>query len=225
MPTRNHRRFWRLSAGALAILMAATLIVPNPAAAFRGRHILVDRHPRGPRIGHYVGHLPPGYHRIQVGPLPYFFHGGSYYRPVHHRRGYVVARPPVGAVLAALPLGFLTLAIGSMIYYYHSDVYYRRVPAGYMVVDPPREVVVVRETPASAAPESPSGDRVVVTAPRLNVRSGPAGSFAVITIIEQGAALEVHGSAPDWLYVRLGDGRYGWVQETYTTPIVPPADG
>jgi anaerobic selenocysteine-containing dehydrogenase len=223
MLMRIHRRFCRRTGVGLAALMAASLLLANPAAAFRGKRIVVDRHGPGDPIGRRVARLPPGYSRVRVGAVPYYFSGGRYYRPA--RGGYVHVRPPMGAVLAALPLGFLTLAVGSLIYYYHSDVYYRRVPAGYMVVDAPRDVVVVHETPADAGTQAENGDRVTVTAPRLNVRSGPGSSFGVIAVVDQGAVLEVRGSAPDWLYTRLGDGQYGWVMEIYTTPTLPPSSG
>jgi hypothetical protein len=223
MLTRTRCRLWRLTAVGLAALMVGTLIPVKPASADRGRRIVVVRHAPGPRIGHPVARFPAGHHRIHAGAVPYFFHAGRYYRPV--RRGYVHVRPPVGAVIAALPLGFLTLTVGSLLYFYHSDVYYRRVPAGYMVVDPPREAVVVRETPAAEAPEDQEGALVVVTAPRLNVRSGPGDGFEVIAVIDQGLSLEIRGSAADWLYVKMPDGRHGWVLETYTSPILPPASG
>ena len=219
------RRINRSIAVRVAALLAAVLVCASPALAFRGKHIVVDRHPRGPRIGSPVGNLPPGHSRLNVGAVPYFVHGGRYYRPAGHGHGYVVVRPPVGAVLAALPLGFLTLTVGSMLYYYYGNVYYRQVPTGYMVVQAPPDVVVVHETPPTAAPDADSGDRITVTAPRLNVRSGPGTTFGIISVIDQGAVLEVRGNAPDWLYVRLPDGRHGWVQEVYTTPVIPPASG
>jgi hypothetical protein len=231
----NRHRFSRLVG--LAMVALTTMLFSFPAAAIGdgrspahriGRHghpVRIDGRaahfrPGRVHVGHHVVRSPRRHTRIRVGAFPYFFHSGRYYRPA--RRGYARVGPPVGAIFAALPLGFLTLTLGSSLYYSHGDVYYRPVAAGYMVVDPPREVVR-REVPT--APLAAGDDRVVVTAPRLNVRSGPGRGYAVIAVIDRGASLGVAGSAPDWLYVDLGDGRHGWVQQTYTVALSASANG
>ena len=232
----NRHRFSRLVGWAMVAL--TTTLLSFPAAAFGdgrspahriGRHgphaVRIDRHaahfrPGRVHAGHHVARSPRAHTRIRVGAFPYFFHSGRYDRPA--RRGYARVRPPVGAILAALPLGFLTLTLGSSFYYYHGDVYYRPVAAGYRVVDPPREVM---RREVRTAPLAASDDRVVVTAPRLNVRSGPGRGYEVIAVIDRGASLGVAGGAPDWLYVDLGDGRHGWVQQTYTVALSASANG
>jgi len=234
----NHHRGSRRIG--LAMVALTTMLLSFPTAVWGGgRHgphpIRVDncvahvahgriyrravhfRHGRV-HVGHHLSRSRRDHTRVRIGVFPRFFHSVRHYRPA--RRGYVVVRPPVGAIVAALPLGFLTLTLGSSLYYYHGDVYYRPVASGYMVVDPPRGVVV-RETPAATV----SGGRVVVTAPRLNVRSGPGRGYAVINVVDQGAPLEVAGNASGWLYVNLGDGRHGWVQQTYTAALMPSASG
>ena len=196
---------WRRVAGVLVVMVAVSMIAVNPATAFGKGRIVGDRYDTGRFIAQRNWHPP-------------FRYAGPRVARVHHR-------PHVGSIWAALPLGVLTLAVGSMIYYHYAGVYYRQVPAGYVVVEAPREVTVVRELPPVNSPAAVSGNRVVVTAPRLNFRSGPGTGFEVISVIVKDAVLEVRGSAPEWLYVKLFDGRYGWVQQVYTTPLDSPAQG
>ncbi|MDY0311218.1 MAG: SH3 domain-containing protein [Desulfobacterales bacterium] len=245
----NHQRFSRLIG--LVMVALTTLLFPFPAVAladgrppahrigghgphavhghFRGAHAgprHLPLHRPAPRVrahGVHGGNHPVrparGFHRGGLG-APHFIRTGHHHGPI--RRGSFRGRPPVGAILASLPLGFLTLAVGSSFYYHHGDVFFRPVATGYLVVDPPR-AVARQATPAP--PPVRSDDQVVVTAPRLNVRSGPGRSYEVISVIDQGTALEVAGSAPDWLYVDLGDGRFGWVQQTYTASLFASVNG
>ena len=133
--------------------------------------------------------------------------------------------PPIGALFSRLPFGHITIGLGHRTHYYCDGVYYRRVPRGYVVVKEPPEVVVVRETrsPTEILPET--GDRVLVTAPKLNVRSGPGKEFDVVDLIRRGEPLEVHGHATGWYYVALPSGEFGWVMSRYTTPSPEDADG
>ncbi len=91
-----------------------------------------------------------------------------------------------------------------------------------MVVERPREVVVTEPAPDF---EAVAGDRVAVTAERLNVRSGSALDQAVVARVSSGTVLTVHGSTEDWLYVELPDGEFGWVLARYTLPLQQPASG
>jgi uncharacterized protein YgiM (DUF1202 family) len=124
---------------------------------------------------------------------------------------------PIGAVIAALPFGYTTVSVGGTPFYCYGGVYYRQVPAGYMVVEPPPQVVVVQQPPQAAVATPNAGDRVTVSAQRLNVRTGPGLNFSVIQVINHGDTLEVYGNAPGWLYVKFSSGIFGWVQETYTS--------
>jgi uncharacterized protein YgiM (DUF1202 family) len=57
-----------------------------------------------------------------------------------------------------------------------------------------------------------------VVPPMLNVRSGPGANHEVTSQIRQGAILEVHGTSPGWLFVKLPSGKFGWVMEKFTVP-------
>ena len=63
----------------------------------------------------------------------------------------------------------------------------------------------------------------MVTAPLLNVRSGPSMGSPPVQQIPSGAVLSVEGSTPGWYYVRTPDNLYGWVMVQYTAPAYPSA--
>ncbi|MFH1491403.1 MAG: DUF6515 family protein [Pseudomonadota bacterium] len=180
------------------------------------------RYPRPPNYGRVVPKLPPRHGSVMFGREKYFHHGGVFYR--HRQNGYVIVGPPIGVVIAPLPVGFRVVVVGNDTYYYSGGVYYRKVPSGYMVIEPPSEVVVVQPPPPVTQPSAKSGDRVTVTAQRLNARSGPGINFSVIQIFNQGEVLEILGNAPGWLYVKFSEG-FGWVQEAYTSPVSVPPNG
>ena len=58
---------------------------------------------------------------------------------------------------------------------------------------------------------------VSVNTPILNVRSGPGLKFSVIGHIYEGDLLTIKGNSPQWIYVRLPDGNFGWVMAEYTS--------
>lgn len=170
-----------------------------------------------------MARLPLGHRSVWVGGHEYYHHNGIFYR--RGPSGYVIVQPPFGAVVLSLPLGFAALVLAGITYYMFDGIYYQRVPSGYMVVEPPVGAVATPVTPV--VPANPTaGDKVVVTAPLLNVRSGPGSNFPVISQVHQGDPLVVYGVAPDWLYVQLpGGGEYGWVMGIHTAPASPPASG
>ena len=170
-----------------------------------------------------MARLPVGHRSVWVGGHEYFHHNGMFYR--RGPSGYLIVQPPFGAVVLSLPLGFAALVLAGITYYMFDGIYYQRVPSGYMVVEPPVGAVATPVTPV--VPANPTaGDKVVVTAPLLNVRSGPGSNFPVISQVHQGDPLVVYGVAPDWLYVQLpGGGEYGWVMVIHTAPASPPAAG
>ncbi len=55
----------------------------------------------------------------------------------------------------------------------------------------------------------------VVTATRLNVRSGPATTNSIIHVLWQGNKLKVTGQSGDWYKIQLSDGRIGWVSKAF----------
>lgn len=131
----------------LLISIVATALVggllPTTAAADPPRHAerrYDDRHgshhhyePRG----HTVRVLPQHHQRVVVRGSPYFYYGGSFYRP--HGHSFVVVAAPLGALVSLLPPGYASLYIGGVPYYYANQTYYvwdRRAP-GYRVVEEP----------------------------------------------------------------------------------------
>jgi cell wall-associated NlpC family hydrolase len=55
----------------------------------------------------------------------------------------------------------------------------------------------------------------VVTASKLNVRSGPASTYTIILALWQGDKVNVIGKSGDWYQIKLPDGRIGWVSSAY----------
>lgn len=177
---------------------------------------------KAPAHGSVVAHLPHGHKTVHVGKMRYFYHGGVFYE--RGPSGYVVIAAPIGAVVVGLPAGFVTVAINGSTYYAYAGVYYRKVPSGYVVEAPP-EAIVVKETSPEVQSLPAVGGKVSVTAQRLNVRSGPGISHPVIHQLHQGDILTIHGYAPDWLYIKLSNGHFGWVMKKHTTQTEPPASG
>ena len=117
-----------------------------------------------------------------------------------------------------LGLGVLTAAIVSS-YHYNPPprrvVYYEPAP---VVVS--RAPVVVQPNVYGQALKANYGT-VIVTAAELNMRSGPGPDRAIVGKVRKGDVLAVIDSIPSWFYVRLPDGRYGWVMDRYTKPAQP----
>jgi len=55
----------------------------------------------------------------------------------------------------------------------------------------------------------------VVTASKLNMRSGPATSYPVMHILWMGNKVKVIGQSGYWYQIRLSDARTGWVSKAY----------
>ena len=137
----------------------------------------------------------------------------------------MVVGAPIGAVVLSIPVGYRAVVVGGLTYYVYAGVSYRRVHTGYVVVEPPAETVVVKEVSPVRPSVEKGGERVSVTATLLNVRSGPGMDFPVIHQVREGEKLTVYGYAPDWLYVKLSTGVFGWVMLRYTSPEESPASG
>lgn len=165
----------------------------------------------------------PAYRPVWVGKREYHHHRGRFYRRAH--RGFIAVGAPIGAFVVSLPIGHTRLVFGRQTYYHCDRVYYRRVPSGYRVVEAPPKVVIVRETPSAGAASDRVGDLVAVTEGLLNVRSGPGQGFDVIHQVRKDDILEVFGEAPDWLYVRLPNGEFGWVLTVHTITTHHGANG
>ncbi len=55
----------------------------------------------------------------------------------------------------------------------------------------------------------------VVTASKLNVRSGPASTYSIILALWQGNKVNIIGKSGDWYQIKLSDGKSGWVSSAY----------
>lgn len=212
---------WAAQLGCL--VLAGALALPQVALARDSRP---DRDQDSqPRRGHgsqtgrghnpqVVPRLPKGHQEYVYKGTRYYGHGGVYYRPSGH--GYVVSRPPRGLFIrGGLPLGFATLVVAGLTYYTLAGIFYRPAPNGYVVVDAPVGVVVNSPPPQVVAPSEPQGT-AVVTAPLLNVRSGPGRNYPVTATVPQGLNLAVYGQSSGWLYVQAPNGQFGWVAQRFT---------
>jgi uncharacterized protein YraI len=79
---------------------------------------------------------------------------------------------------------------------------------------------------ASLKAEAPSTPVAVVTAGRLNVRSGPSVAYPVIDVVDQGDQLTLLGRNADasWAQISLTGGGQGWVGTRYLDPSIPLSD-
>jgi len=64
-----------------------------------------------------------GYRSFYVGPSPYYYYGGVYYKPYSSNQ-YEVVKPPLGAVVNELPPGAKVAVIDGKKYYQYSGTYY-----------------------------------------------------------------------------------------------------
>jgi uncharacterized protein YgiM (DUF1202 family) len=200
------------------ILVAMTVTADSASAQPRRAEF---RHP-AQRHGRVVASLPKNHRAVSVGRTRYYYHRGTFYRKAS--AGYVVVNAPLGAVVANLPVGFRMTVFGGMTHFTYGGVYYRRVPSGYRVVSTPPAITV--QAPAYGFAQLPVPyNQIAVTAQRLNVRSGPGVSQAVVGQVVRGTRLIIQGNAAGWWCVRLPGGGSGWVMAAYTTPLPQPANG
>jgi len=127
----------------------------------------------------------------------------------------------VGLVIATLPLGYIDVRFGNRIYARYNDVYYAPTARGYMVVEPPPSAPPAPQPDVTAVPANALG-RVDVTVEVLNVRSGPGRLHSVVDHVAAGDKLVVLATAPEWYYVRLPEGGYGWVWAEFTRGTLKP---
>ncbi|NBB91855.1 MAG: SH3 domain-containing protein [Gammaproteobacteria bacterium] len=64
-----------------------------------------------------------------------------------------------------------------------------------------------------------TGEQVVITASSLNVRSGPGGENPAQFSLSSGSIVDVMTRAGDWIQIRDGQGRTGWVAAAYTLDV------
>ncbi len=65
----------------------------------------------------------------------------------------------------------------------------------------------------------------ITTATNLNVRSGPATTYAILTTLIQGSTVNIISTSDGWHSIALPDGKIGYVSVAYvteTTIVIPP---
>ena len=110
-----------------------------------------------PTRGYATHRLPYGYRTVHHHGSPYYYHGGSWYRPYGAR--FVVVAPPYGIGVGVLPPYYSTLWYGGSPYYYADSTYYAYRPER-------REYVVTEPPPGEARVEQPTGSDEIFVYPR-----------------------------------------------------------
>jgi len=171
--------------------------------------IIVDKIRPARGMGFYQ-EMPSGHQRVFVRNQWYFSHEGRFYRRVHN--GFIWIAPPVGLVVTTLPLGCTSFIWSGVEYYTYAGIYYRPVYGGSIVVEEPDDLPPIWDM------DPPPFAFVIVNTEILNVRTGPGEDFPVIEQALSGERLQVLGSYEDWYYIRLANGRRGWVLAYFTYP-------
>jgi hypothetical protein len=140
----------------------------------------------------------------------------AYYRP--YWRGYDGRR---ARVVYGRPYGYWRPWPRNSAYFSLSGIFYQSPPTRYVVVKTPPETVVIRETTTIVRPVESARGNVLVTVSTLNVRTGPDLGYSLVSQVKEGSILELHGKTNDWSYVRLRDGRFGWVTSVFTEQVKP----
>lgn len=99
-------------------------------------------------------------------------------------------------------------------------VYYTS-PAQIIVQPDPVMVPQYTPLPPPAPPELVL-QQVKIIGKIVNIRSGPGLENTVIDQALHNETVDVIGVAPEWLYVKTGEGRYGWLMKQYTLEIGRP---
>jgi Family of unknown function (DUF6515)/Bacterial SH3 domain len=149
--------------------------------------------------------LPHGSRTLVINRERYHVHNGRYYR--YTPRGYLLVRPPLGFIIADLPFGNFRVAFGGLDYFVWDNVFYRHTLRGYEVVATP------------AGYEETDYGPIRVESALLNIRTGPGLGYEVIGRLQQGDLLVVTAVSPDWYYVLLPNGEYGWIMSRHTSFI------
>ena len=78
-----------------------------------------------PPIGIHINILPRGYRRVYVRDVPYYYYGGTYYRPGGRPDEYEVVDAPLGASVPDLPNGAKVVVINDQKYFELDGTYYK----------------------------------------------------------------------------------------------------
>jgi hypothetical protein len=132
---------------ALALGVAAAASADHPHRNHRGDGHRAQMHYDGryqhnrsyPGRGYVYSSLPRGYINVHYHGSPYYYRGGTWYRPYGPR--FVVVAPPIGIGVGFLPPYYTTVWFGGIPYYYADQTYYTWQPARreYVVTRPPDE--------------------------------------------------------------------------------------
>ncbi len=99
-----------------------------------------------PSVGRHINVLPPHHSTIRYRDVQYHYSRGVWY----HNSGpdFVVVAPPLGLIAPVLPPSYTTIWYLGVPYYYGNNTYYiwRPEKNGYVVVDPPEDIVNKRPT-------------------------------------------------------------------------------
>lgn len=101
-----------------------------------------------PARGQIVASVPRAARSVRYRGVPYYYNGGSWYRPSGPR--FTIVAPPFGLIVPYLPSFYTTIWVGGMPYYYADNVYYRWLPQqrGYEVSEPPDDSTVSTSLPS-----------------------------------------------------------------------------
>jgi hypothetical protein len=78
--------------------------------------------------------------------------------------------------------------------------------------------------PPTVKPDSPKNSIVIITAPLVNIRRGPAMSHEAFGQLKKDEVLGFLGEQGEWFQVKLSDGRVGWVHRNVASKE-PAANG
>ncbi|MBI1782966.1 MAG: hypothetical protein HYR66_16615 [Sphingobacteriales bacterium] len=120
---------------------------------------------RRPSIGVVISVLPVGFRTFYLGPDPYYYYGGAYYRPYNNNH-YEVIDAPVGARIPELPAGAKVEVINGQKFYQYDGNYYKEVITDkgeilYEVVG--KNAVLNTNEGAVKTDPAPSTEKTVVT--------------------------------------------------------------
>jgi cell wall-associated NlpC family hydrolase len=71
------------------------------------------------------------------------------------------------------------------------------------------------EATSTSAQQATVQSTGIVTASKLNVRTGPSTNYSIMHVLWQGNKVKVIENSDAWYKIQLSDGRTGWVSKTY----------
>lgn len=92
-------------------------------------------------------------------------------------------------------------------------------PAEMMRYDIMGNPIAASSSSSASDPASTAGDKVVITADSLNVRSGPSTENSVQFSLSSGQVVDALTRAAGWVQIRDDQGREGWVAADFTLEV------